>query len=215
LGIYATPAGNVRLGLVARRTEGNFPRYPVYLFGFRVGSQRIDYTRDDVDFTTAWSTGGNSQLNTRISTTRNRYEPATLRNFRSTTGALGWNWQPTGKLALSVQLARDTGQETLISTADVNRIYTSWQLNGVYALTGKLSLTVNTTGSRSRRDVETGAPLPDAYDRDQTFSLGMRWAYSRSVSLNCQANRASRDSSVAQYTFSASSYGCTGQLLVY
>lgn len=207
---FAKPGGNLRLGLAVRRTEGDYPRYPTYLFGFRVGSQTVDFTRDDVDLTAAWTTSGTSQLYTRVSTSRVRYEPASagLRDFHGTTGAINWNWQATGKINLGLQFVRDTGQETLISTSDVNRVYTSWQLNGGYALTGKLSLNASASSNRSHRD-------DSSFDNERSYGLGLRWAYSRGLSLSCQYNHASRDSSVQQYIYTASSYGCTGQALVF
>lgn len=210
LGAYATPGGNVRLGVVARRTDGDYPRYPIYVSVFRVGSLPIDYKRDDIDLTAAWNTGGSSQVYARISTSRVRYDPATgpLRDFNGTTGAVNWTWQPTGKVNLGLQLVRDTGQETLISTADVNRVYDSWQLNGGYALTGKLSLNASATGSRNRRD-------DGGFDNERSHGLGLRWAYSRGLSLSCQYNHASRDSNILQYIYTASSYGCTGQALLF
>ena len=53
-----------------------------------------------------------------------------------------------------------------------------------------------------------------AYDNDATQSIGVRWAYSRSISLSCQAARApSRDSSVAIYTYRANS-SAAGQFFV-
>lgn len=210
LGAYAKPGGNVRLGLVARRTDGDYPRYPTYLFGLRFGSVPVDYSRDDVDLTATWTTGGSSQLTTRVSTSKVHYEPASagLNDFHGTTGAINWNWQPTGKINLGLQVVRDTGQETLISTADVNRVYTSWQFTGGYALTGKLSLNASATTSRNRRE-------DSAFDNERNYGLGVRWAISRGLSLSCQYSHASRDSSVQQYVYSASSYGCTGQALVF
>ena len=210
LGAYARPGGNLRLGLVARRTNGDYPRYPIYFGPFRIGSQAVDFTRNDIDLTAAWTPGGNSQVFTRISRSRVGYEPDTtaLRDFQGTTGVINWNWQATGKINLGLQVVRDTGQENLISTTDVNRIYTSWQFNGGYAFTGKLSFNGTAATTRSHRD-------DGAFDNERSYGLGLRWAYSRSLSLSCQYNHASRDSSITQYTYSASSYGCTGQALVY
>lgn len=210
LGVYAKPGGNVRLGLAARRTDGEYPRYPVYVSIFRVGSQAVDFKRDDVDLTASWAAGASSQLVSRISTSRVRYEPAStaLRDFHGTTGAVSWTWQPTGKFNLGLQVVRDTGQETLISASDVNRVYTSWQFNSGYALTGKLSLNASATSSRSHRE-------DNAFDNERSYGLGLRWAFSRGFSLSCQVNHASRDSSVQQYVYSANSYGCTGQALVF
>lgn len=226
LGVYAMPGGNVKLGLVGRHTKGEHPRYPIYspLFPGIPGSPLIqtgvatnDYSRDDIDFTTNWSTGGESSLNTRLSRSRvkNSLSVPGIRDFSGTTGAVGWNWRPTGKTQLGVQYSRDTGQETAISSVDVNRIYTSWRLSGSYALTGKIGLNANASRNRSTRNADTGALLSDAFDNDTVYGIGLRWAFSRGLSLSCQYNRASRDSSVTQYIYTASSYGCTGQAIVY
>nr|WP_310270010.1 outer membrane beta-barrel protein [Roseateles saccharophilus] len=221
-GIYATPGANVRLGLAARHTRGQNPRYPV---GFALDPETLqivvvsapnDYTRNDLDFTTKWSTGGRSTLNTRISRSKTHNSLDTrLRDLSGTTGSLGWNWQPTAKLQLNLQYARDTGQESLVQAADLNRVYTSQQLGGSYALTSKLSLSAKGSRNRSTRTNSTGAAVVDALDDFKTYNLGVRWAFSRGISLSCQYDHADRDNSVPQYVYSASSYGCTAQAILY
>ncbi len=221
LGLYATPGGNVRLGLVGRHTKGNNPRYPI---GIAIDpgtltpviiAARNDYTRDDVDFTTRWTTGGSSTLNTRISRSRTKNGLEQVRDFSGTTGSVAWSWRPTGKLQFDAQYARDTGQETVVQSADQNRVYTSWQLGSSYALTGKVSLSAKASNNRARRTSDSGVVLPDALDDMKAYNVGVRWAISRGFSLNCQYDHASRDSSVPQYVYSASSYGCTGQAILY
>lgn len=220
LGVYAMPGGNLRLGLVGRHTKGQYPRYPTGLvfnpatLKFELRSEPDDYTRNDFDFTTNWDTGGSSSLNTRLSRSRLRHSLDNLRDFSGTTGAVGWNWRPTGKIQLGVQYSRDTGQESTGLAADVNRLYTSWRLSGSYALTGKLSLNASANRNRSHRAGDASVQLPEAFDNDKAYSLGLSWALSRGLNLSCQYNHASRDSSVPQYIYSASSYGCTGQAIV-
>lgn len=222
LGLYATPAGNVRLGLVGRHTKGNNPRYPIAFLGRDPTTLEPlfahapnDYTRDDIDFTTRWSTGGNSTLNTRISRSRSKNSLNLLRDFSGTTGLVGWSWQPTGKLQLGMQYARDTGQETAVQAADLNRVYTSWQLSGNYALTGKVSVSAKASVNNTRRNGESVAVVSDSLDDTKLYNIGVRWAISRGFNLSCQYDRASRDSSIAQYVYTASSYGCTGQAILY
>lgn len=216
LGLFATPGSNLRLGVSVRRTDGEYPRYPIYFLGFRIGSRLVDYRRDDVDLTASWRTGGSSQLNTRLSRSRTTYEPKStlLRDFKGTTGAVAWNWQATSKIQVNLQYARDSGQESQVQAADVNRVYTTLQLGGRYALTAKTFLTAGATRTRSRGTND----LTDAsagFDDTNTYNAGAQWVFSRGVNLSCQYNRASRNSNVAQYAFTASSYGCTGQLLMY
>lgn len=221
LGLYATPAGNVKLGLVGRRTRGQYPRYPVGIgldpttLKLVVITSPNDYTRDDVDFTTHWSTGGSSSLDTRISRSRLHNSLDTLSGFSGTTGALGWNWQATAKLLLNLQVSRDTGQESQVRAADVNRVYTTWQARGSYALTGKVSLTAGASSNRNNRSSASGATVFDAFENNQAYNVGLRWALSRSFTLGCQYDHASRDSSVPQYVYSANSYGCSGQAILY
>lgn len=224
LGLYATPGGNVRLGLVGRHTKGEYPRYPIYSPLFpglpnspvvQTGSAQDDFTRNDFDFTTNWTTGGNSSLNTRLSRSRVTHSLIALNDFSGTTGAVGWNWRPSGKIQVGVQYARDTGAESVGKATDLNRLYTSWQLNGSYALTGKLSLSANANRNRSHRAGDAAKNLTESFDNDQIYGLGLRWAFSRALSLSCQYNHASRDSSVERYSYSSNSYGCTGQAIVF
>lgn len=221
LGIYATPAGNVRLGLVGRHTKGQNPRYPVGIAidpdtsKLVVVSAPNDFSRDDIDFTTRWSTGGSSELNTRISRSRTKNSLEALRNFSGTTGAVAWNWQATAKIQLNIYYSRDTGQESQISVADVDRVYTTWQANGTYALTGKINLNASVGRYRARRSSDPGVPVFDALENNRSYNVGMRWSFSRSFSLSCQYDHSSRDSSVPQYVYSAGSYGCTGQAILY
>jgi hypothetical protein len=221
LGIYATPAGNVRLGLAVRHTKGEHPRYPVGLavdpetLKIVVVSAPNDYSRDDIDFTTRWTLGGSSTLDTRISRSKTKNSLELLRDFSGTTGAIGLNWQPTGKLQFGLQYSRDTGQETVIRAADVNRIYTSWQLSGNYAITAKLKLSAKASNSRARRSGDAGVVVADALDDSKIYNISLNWAITRSFSLGCQYDRINRDSSVPQYVYNASSYGCTGQAIFY
>lgn len=222
LGAYATPAGNVRLGLVGRRTKGHNPRYPTGQFALDpttllpvAVTARNDYTRDDIDFTTRWTLGGRSSLNTRISRSKTSNSLDQLRDFSGTTGSVGLAWQPTAKLQLNLQYARDTGQESTVRTGDLNRVYTSWQLGGSYALTAKLSLSARASSNNARRSSDSGAAIADTLDDTKSYNLGLRWAFSRSFNLSCQADHVERDSSVPQYVFSANSVGCTGQAIFY
>lgn len=222
LGLYATPAGNVRLGLVGRHTKGKNPRYPIAFLGTDpTTGQRLyvytpnDYARDDIDFTTRWNVGGHSTVNTRISRSKTKNSLDLLRDFSGTTGSVGWNWTPTGRLKLNLQYSRDTGQESVIRSAELNRVYTSWQLSSNYALTGKVTLSAQATNNRGRRSGESTTTISDALDDTKSYNVGLRWAFSRGLSLNCQYDHISRDHSVQQYVYTASSYGCTGQALLY
>ncbi len=221
LGVYATPAGNVRLGLVGRHSTGSNPRYPdgqgLQLINgeIRPTTSPNDYTRDDLDFTTRWSVGGHSTVNTRISRSRKRNSLDLLRDFTSTTGSIGWDWRPTAKLQVNAQYARDTGQETMVQSSELNRVYTTWQLSTAYALTGKLSLNAKASNNRATRSRDAGNAPSDALDDTRSYTLGLRWAFSRGLSVSCQYDHINRDNSQPAYVYTASSYGCTGQAIFF
>ena len=221
LGVFAQPGAALRLGLVGRETRGTNPRYPVGIAIDPVTLRPVivnapnDYDRRDIDLTTRWAPGGSSTLNARISRSRTSNSLDGLRDFSGTTGSVGWDWQASGKLKFNLQYSRDTGQESVIQSADLNRVYTSWQLGSDYALSGKLSLAAKASNNRSRRTSEAGIALSDALDDSRLYNLSLRWTYSRSLSLVCQVDRIQRDSSIAQYVYTAHSYGCTGQAILY
>lgn len=214
LGAYATPGADLKLGLAGRYHSGSFPRYPIFFLGFAVGNLPNDYTRKDFDLTGAWTPGGATSANARISRSRTRNSLSSVRDFTGTTGAIGLGWQATAKLALQAQLSRDTGQESQARVTDINRLYRSAQFNASYALSGKIALTGSAAAFRSTaRSTEPG--LYDGFDSARNYSLGARWIYSRAVTLSCQYTRASRDSSTPQYAYSSNSTGCFAQAMVY
>jgi hypothetical protein len=220
LGVYAMPGGNLRLGLVARHTKGQNPRYPVGILNPGTSQAELieapnDFTRNDFDLTARWEAGGRSTLNARISRSRTNNSLDILPDFSGTTGALGWDLQATAKLKFNLQYSRDTGQESAIRAADVNRIYTTWQLGASYALTSKVTASANALDRRTRRSNGAATEVFDAFEASRTYNLSLRWAFSRGISFGCQYDHASRDSSVPQYVYSANSYGCTAQAILY
>ncbi|MFG6461741.1 hypothetical protein ACG04Q_09175 [Roseateles sp. DXS20W] len=222
LGAYLTPAGNLRLGLVLRRTDGSNPRYPA---GFAINPDTAEivavtksnkYVRNDFDFTTRWSVGGHSTLNTRVSRSNTKNSLNELvSDFSGTTGAIGWTWVPSAKLRFELQHSRDTGLESAIRSSDLNRIYTIWDFGADYALTSKIGLHAHLSNNKARRTSSTDIVIRSSLDDTKSYSLGLRWAFYRGFSFGCQYDHVSRDSSIPQYVYSAGSYGCTGQALVY
>lgn len=222
VGFFGTPGGNLKLGLSARHTRGQFPRYPNGRYTFDpITFQLIaltspsDYSRDDIDLTAHWNFSGKTGIDARLSRSRtdNGTTISTMRDFSGTTGSIAGNWQPTAKMVFNLQYARDTGIETRVSTSDVNRVYTTWRFTGNYALTGKVVLNAGASLNRSRRGLDS-ANSSD-FEENKGYNLGARWAFTRSLSLSCQYDHSSRNSSTALYVYSADSYGCTGQVMIY
>ncbi|MDY0743841.1 hypothetical protein SNE35_04965 [Paucibacter sp. R3-3] len=214
LGLVYRPSDLLRLGLAFRHTEGEYPQYPLSIGG-GVFSFYVDDTfkRNDVDFTGTWQPTGSSNVTTRLSWTNNRHDPAESLSYRGLTGSLGWNYSPGGRWTFSAQLTRDTGEQATLLGPSQNRVGNSVQLNTSYDLTSKIALTGSASARRGTYRSITDAP--DAFDNDHSVSLGTRFAYSRSLSLSCQAYRTGRSSSVSYNNFNATGVGCTAQALVY
>lgn len=218
LGLVYQPSDKLRLGVAGRRTNGKFPRYSLVSTGVYAA---YDYSRNDLDLTGRWAISGASVIDGRLSYGKSTHDGGVGQDFSGGSGQVTWTWQPTGKLALSTTVSRDTGLETSFFSfaggslsSDLNRITTAVQINANYDLTSKISLNAGASLSKSDRKSSFLTQTADDFDRDNAFNLGARWQYSRSVLLGCQASHQSRASSTAQYVFSANSYGCYGQFTI-
>jgi hypothetical protein len=160
--------------------------------------------RRSVDLGARWVPTGASSVNARLSATREEYARATAQDFSGVTGFVSWNWQPTGKLALTTTLARDTGQElsfqrdpesARITATDFARVSNRLAVVAGYELTGKVRMTGALTHLR-RSLVDS---ISGARGRDNTTALevGANWAATRTVTIGCSVGRISRSASGA------------------
>jgi hypothetical protein len=217
MGLYFQANDLLRLGVALRHTVGEYPRYPV-VTQVSAGSAPFyvfaadGFKRNDLDLTAGWKPSGASKVDARLSWTDSKHDVVPSLDYKGVTGALSWNWQPTGKLNFFTRLARDTGTQLTNLGANVDRVGYSLDFNPSYEVTSKIALTGGASMRRSTYKNDAGA---QSHDNDHNYSLGLRYAYSRSVSFNCQGYRAGRDSSIAIYTYSATGYGCTVQGMIY
>jgi hypothetical protein len=133
LGIRLRPSDlwSVRLGL--RETSADYPRASHALNG-EYFSDKV--SRHDIDLSGTWTPSGASQLDARLSATRQKH---TLRGYRSSnlaTGLLGYNWLITGKTKLRATLSRDAS----VGAGDRN-LGLLGQPNGDASVSNQLSLT--------------------------------------------------------------------------
>lgn len=217
VGLVYQPHDGLRLGLAGRFTKGEYPHYPFFPFS---GSQRVlvedPYKRRDLDLTAYWSPSGASTFDGRISLTRVRRDIVTALDFSGVTGKIGWAWQPTARLGFYTQVSRDNGQDgvTTSTSQPLNRVATAVQVSANYAVTSKISAFAGANLRRSDSSRE-GAPINNGYDNDHGYNAGVKWAYSRSISVSCQLTSSSRTSNIQQYTYDSRSYGCAAQALMY
>ncbi len=227
LGLVWQPSTDLRLGLAGRVTTDKYPAYTQTGFVLVNGVPQAiqipvgarEFERKDIDLTGRWVASGASTLEGRISTGRSKVKQGVANDFSGVTGQLTWGWQPSAKLNLSSSVSRDTGLESSFTntntSAEQDRLTNGLQVNATYELTGKVFLTSGLSTSKSRRINDVAGQRSEEADRDNSFSLGARWQYSRGITLGCQLSKSSRNSSLEIYTFDANSYGCYGQILLY
>lgn len=178
-------------------------------------------TRRDVYVSANWVPTGASTVDARLAFGTLEYDLATTADFEGVTGSLTWAWRPTGRLALTTSLARESGQEagyqrvvaedsTTLAT-DFSRVTDRAGVSATYELTGKIGLTAGLTyARRALVDRVTGAT---GRDNTTVASLGARWAVTRTVSLGCHASRESRSAAgVGSSDLDNDRFGCFGSV---
>jgi hypothetical protein len=214
LGITWQPSGilGLSIGVSAADTKFQAPA---------PGQAEADRSkRRDVYFGAVWVPSGASSITARLAYGKTEYDRATASDFKGATGSLAWKWRPTGLLALTTTLSRDTGQETgflrltdgsAATATDFSRITNRIAVAAQYDLTGKIGL--NAALSHARRTLADG--FTGAAGRDDTtgFSVSARWAATRTFGIGCYAGRETRSASGSGSTdYDADRFGCYGAL---
>lgn len=165
--------------------------------------------RTSLDLTVDWPASGASLLYARLSPTRAAYDQFTQRDFSGLTGALKWQWLPSGKLKLETRLVHDIGQDSsfetfggpvVVGTSNTGRTTTDLNLELGYAVTAKIALSAVLGTSHRRLEQVASAPglalvTANGSDDTSTLSLGVQWTALRSVMLGCNLARAQRAAS--------------------
>jgi hypothetical protein len=175
-GVRFRQSGALTTRLGVRRSEG---RYPGGLTGVE-----DEFTRDDVDLITNLTATGASALNSRISLTRESHTARTARDNRGWTGALGWNWRPTGKLYTDLDLAydRSVGRADFDSTltggesSDARAISTA-SLAVSWLATAKLTFAPRVSWAYRKLDNSFVTGVSTATGSDTTVSGGLSMTY--------------------------------------
>ncbi|MCV2365084.1 hypothetical protein LNV23_16660 [Paucibacter sp. DJ1R-11] len=220
LGLYYRPSSDLSVGLAGRLTRDEYPRYT--LVNPITGNYTASiFERKDLDLTSRVVLSGASTVEGRLSNGRSKLKSGQGRDFSGITGQVSWLWKPTARWNLSSSFSRDTGLETSFFnfagtslSSDQNRIITGAQFSANYELSAKLALSAGFSSSKTDRRDEFLNQQSSSHDRDKSFNLGARWAYSRGIQLGCQYSKSTRDSSIAVYVFEADSYGCYGQIIL-
>lgn len=223
LGLRYRPSGGLTLGVTVRRTDGTYPS--------AAAGAADDFTRDDFDLSALWVPSGASTVTARLSRTREDHSALPARNVSGNTGALSWNYKPTGKLTFTADYIRDTGAESTFVDApqaaagvvgartviNSSPLATTWQLRVDYEMLAKVQL-VGFVRQLERKLVNNALPVAaTGSDKLIETRLGLNWAPLRSVLVGCSIGLEERDASqsaldnVLSSTYSAKTFRCLGQ----
>ncbi len=223
LGLRWRPGAALALGATVRAADGRYPHY----LRLASGEDLADRFRShDLDFTADWTPSGASVFSARLGSTNMRFSQASQRDFKGLTGELRWNWRPTAKLATSLTLLRDNGQDasrgisTVITGVDISRSSNLLRVKTDYALSAKFSLQLGATYvQRNLADVTTTVfgtrELIQGGDHSTHVGLGLRWTPTRNASLSCDFSRDRRaaDGRLSS-PYGAAVLGCVGQFTI-
>jgi hypothetical protein len=214
------------LGAGARHTRGTFPRFAKDPSGAYIAD---DYERNDIDLTAIWQATGASRVNARISFTDESHDIAGARDFSDWTGAIVWDWRPTGKLHFLTELARDSGQElnpltsgggTITAVGDTSRLADRIQVRAFYDATAKIQLDAlarYTHGSLVNTVSPPGGVVTTAAGNENTtaLALGVRYNPTRTIQIGCSIGTESRNGdSTVSYDYSADYASCFAQIVL-
>ena len=193
-GVRFGPSDAVNTRLSVRRSEGSYPRF---------GTEPDDFTRDDIDLISTLQATGASHLNSRLSATRERHSVQSQRDTNGWTGALGWRWQPTGKLTLALDLLRDssvgqTGFDSSLinaSSSDTSLAQTA-TLAITWAATAKIQVIPKFSYVHRKLDGAFNSTLgntsQESSDNTTSAGIGLRWTPINALDLGCDVSREQR-----------------------
>jgi hypothetical protein len=206
-GVRLRPSDLWSAGVGYRQTNAKYPRAVLNTNGTYAADK---VTRRDLDFSGDWAPTGISKFDARFSITKQKYSLQSDRTGSFLTGLIGYQWVPTGKTKLRVELARDTavgvgdkkfplvGQpESDSSVANSLRLTASWDATAKIATEAgysysqrKLEKTIiglSSTGAVTRSD-------NSGHDHTQTLSVGANYRPTYNILLGCKLTYEKRSS---------------------
>lgn len=231
LGVRYGQSSILTVGLGLRLNKTDYPNYLLNPDPVTAPSEPYiadNSTGKNVDFTVNWVPSGLSTLDARLSFTDIAYTINTASDFRGLTGALGWNYQATGRLStrLSFLVAPGNGSTyfaftgtgpTVVENSQISRVL---RLSATYVATGKTSLTGNVGLIRNTYAQATSSGTQNSTDLSPSIGLGVSYAPSRNTLLACDLNYITRNASQEaiatgqSYDYNRSSFSCSGQIVL-
>jgi hypothetical protein len=222
-GLRLRPGSGLSLRAGLRHSEGRYPQ---------ASTSGEDKTRrNDIDFSGVLEASGASTLNARLSRTRLSHSLTTLGDNKGWTGALGWNWRPTAKLGLDLNLTRDNSlgatnfdsQLISVSSSDTRvqnslGLRANWEASAFWRVATSLNYANRTLDNHVDFNNGSATSLQAATDRTVAFNLGVRYLPLRNVELGCNVGREDRstDAPAGGITFGygVTTASCFGQVFL-
>lgn len=216
--------------VMLRHTDGEYPRFSA------LGAD--EFRRNDVEFSARWAASGASTLNARFSFGTESHTQQDIRGGDIWAGALTWLWLPTGKLALSTTLQRDSdiGSSRFAASTDTSTgstggtgtgsvgldqitdasVSTSLALAAKWAATSKIALDASARYvRRTLENTSTSGSSQRGNDATTILSLGAMYSPTRAIDLGCKLSRERRntpaDSLSLSYPYGNTVVSCSGQ----
>ena len=213
LGVQYQAAGRLLWGAAWRDTGQRYP----------AAADRV--SRHDLDLTLGWTPSDLSNVKARVSRTSTTHSARHNNDFQGTTWQLAASTQATGKLKLGTSLARDVGTTTSLFSnpqdgstiqGQFNRRSTSLGLTADFQASAKTGFNSSWTQVwRELSPVRADGSVAQGSDRTSTFSLGARWAASRSTQFSCNWARELRSAdATVSAAYSSTSVNCSGQFVI-
>jgi hypothetical protein len=224
LGLLYRPSGALTLGIGGRHTKG---KYPFAVQSSVGGFQQDDFNRNDLDLTATWIATGESTITARLSHTNESHNVVKSRDLSAVTGAIRWDYKPTGKLSFATEYVRDTGAEAGFARIDPisapgtvtngSLVSDNVLFRGVWEATAKIQMQVDARYVH-RNLVNTvaltsgGSSSEQGTDRLGEFKVGLNYEPIRSVLLGCSYGYERRGSNSAfSYAYRAGVASCLAQ----
>jgi hypothetical protein len=231
LGLFYRAGPTLRLGVAGRYTSSEAP----YAFEPTPGAFQAEKGKGrNLDLTADWRYSVQTNMNARLSWTRQKFNGVQERTFSGVTGAIYGNYAPTGKLTFSASLVRDAGiNPTFFNVVGAptvgsatyglseNSQITDTAAIGVrWAATAKVSANagyqyrhakiVNTFGVGGGTTTTS-----DETDNLRSASIGLTYDITRAWQASCSLAHESRNvSGLGGYEYSANVAGCAVQFVI-
>lgn len=206
---YISPAGN-KLGVGFTQDDGQPLHRQI------VGPLSYDntYTQRAIDVHADWAITGKSHLKARLAQVQRDYDELSYRDYDGATLHLTYDWQATGKLALSVVAQRDISPDEDIQTSFV--LVKGIAFRPSYVLSEKVKLMANADFSTREYLGDHGlAPgtMVGRSDRVRLLSATVSYQPMRSLTLLLSGQRESRSSNYrfADYDYKANVINLSGR----